>query len=339
MFRNLLLIWIIQGSIALCQGRVLYLYLFTSGRQDIEKTLLITALLYAVGAVSMVILLLVYHGKRDLRITRHAYWTTVIFPAIATVIAGILYIKVSTRFFLGLLLLLLAAILYFVAGLSLSMLLVRIFGHSSFRPILFGSHKSVKIGYDRHGSIGRTINSTKGTRNREQSSYQQGGSGKRSVVFPDYQQEYIDKVNWNEAGRNEQEHKDNYSLVNDPDRPVYSGGTKTRVKVAYINRENQMIRCNESSSGYGRLGRIASTGEIYKYSGGSDVYAGHVTAAGYVRNAAGLDIGCIDDDGNVFRYEGEGALDMTHAKTLIGKVNQGDYAAGAAFLLLYEAYD
>lgn len=417
-----LLIWAIQGVIALCQGRILYLYSFTGSQQDIRKTILILALLYASEAFSMTILLLVYHGKRDIRITQHAFWTTVIFPVIATVTADILYIKVSGRFFLGLFFLLFAAVIYVVAGLGLPMLCSRIFGHSAFRPFTYGRRIPARNGAARHGSIrgnytgsrayGDKAYDDRNNRNREyrdreyqdrtgrdrifndrenkdseyKANYNRNGhnqnqefrgwgfetrdhidrddrnSGRKEstsaaadnrpegegkegsgqpeqfhksrVIIPDYTQEYIDKIDQDYVDRLDQHEEDGLSLVHPKDRPVYYGGSKSRAMVAYINRDNQLISCDERRTGYGRLGRIASSGEVYEYNGGTEAYAGIVTAAGYIRNAFGLDIGCVDEDGNVFRYEGEGALDMTHAKTLVGKVNPGDYSSGAAFLLL-----
>jgi hypothetical protein len=412
-----LLIWTIQGIIALCQGRILYLYSFTSSQHDIRRTILTIALLYASEAFSMTILLLVYHGKRDIRITRHAFWATVIFPVIATVTADILYIKASGRFFLGLFFLIFAAVIYAVAGLGLSMLCIRIFGHSAFRPFTYGKRIPVRSRTARHGSIGsnytggrtysgrtysdrtyggRTYGNTEfrgwgfgneadrsrndsntdrkedtsaATDNRPEEDSKEGYSyfGYRSyntnnsstfdirrpsgssparnakqteqphrgsVIIPDYSQEYIDKFDQAYINRMEQRGEDGFILTHPNDRPVYYGGSKSRIMVAYINQDNQLISCDERRTGFGRLGRIASSGEIFEYNGGTEVQAGFVTAAGYIRNAAGLDIGCVDENGNVFRYEGEGALDMTHAKTLVGKVNPGDYSAGAAFLLL-----
>ena len=168
-----------------------------------------------------------------------------------------------------------------------------------------------------------TVQDKKESETKHNSYHSSEGS---SYIVPDYRQEYIDQVVPETRKLN--------PIKYTHERMICSGGSRDQVPVAYINNDNTIHLCEEGSYGYHRLGRIAPSGKIYEITGRTETFTGYTTPAGYVRNAAGLEVGCVDEEGNVFRYEGLGARDMAHAKTLIGKVNPGDLEAGAALILL-----
>ena len=323
MINTILCLWFIQGVLAFFQGRILYHYSRLSGPYEGKRVVLTILLVYAVEAVSMAILLILFRGKKLLQITRHAFWATVLLPAVATLLATIQYIRVTGNFVRGVTYLLLSAMIYLLVGLGLPLLLVRIYGHRGFRPFV-NIRRSSKTEVAFPGIAAVRHQHKTGTKRRS-NSY----SEERGCVIPDYRQEYIDPVFSDST---------DLSPVRDTyPRAIYTGGSTNQVPVAYINQENQVLLCEEGSYGYGRLGRIASSGKIYEITGRAENYSGSITPAGYVRNAAGLEVGCVDEEGNVFRYEGPGVRDMAHAKTLIGKVNPGDLEAGAALILLYKS--
>lgn len=404
MINSVICLWLIQGVLAAFQGRMLYQYALMSGAYDMKRIILTMLLLYAVEAVSMAVLLVVFNGKELLRFTSHAFWVTVILPALATVVTDIIYIRVTGKFIRGIAYLLFAATVYLVAGIGLSLLLVRIYGHRAFRPnnylnrnkknrakIIPGpppknsysqdsqSEKSSSRAYQGGKTSSRTYKSGKTssrtyragktssrtyqtgkstsytyqTRNTSSEDYQTGRNTIRTyhtekrytdtdrsdtypkeenkasgnVIIPDYRQEYIDKVLPKETGLS--------PVQPTQDRAIFYGGTQNQVMVAYINKDNMILRAEEGRSGYQRLGRIASAGKLYEISGRTEKLIGNITPAGYVKNAAGLEVGYVDEEGYVYRYEGIGVRDMTHAKTLIGRVNPGDLEAGAALILFH----
>ncbi len=355
MINGVLCLWLLQGVLAVFQGRSLYQLL--QGPHNMKRVLLMLVMLYASEAVSMAVLLVVFQGKKLLRFTIHAFWVTLIFPGIATLVADILYIRATGKFLLGMAYLLLAAFMYLVAGVGLSLLLIRIYGHRAFRPQIYrrktrrkGRAPVVPEPEHKHSSSGehptgetasRTYHKGESTSHPKQRreftsqtnpySYRKEGPAAGSVIIPDYRQEYIDKVLPEETG---------LSLVQPTqERPIYYGGTAKQVMVAYISKDNLILQCEEGRYGYQRLGRIASAGRLLEISGRRERPIGTITPAGYVKNAAGLEVGYVDEEGYVFRYEGTGVLDMTHAKTLIGRVNPGDLEAGAALILFYQSIE
>ncbi len=324
MINTVLFLWLIQGVIAFFQGRILYHYSLMNGPYEVKRVLLTIVLLYAAEAVSMAVLLIVLGGKKLLQVTKHAFWATVLFPAIATVLTDFQYIRVTGEFMKGITFLFVATIIYLAAGIGLSLLLVRIYGHRGFRPFVISRSRSSKAEVTIQGLSAARHRTETGTKYKTR-----GFSEGRSYIVPDYRQEYIDHLS--------PEHPDLRPVKSDYERTIYSGGSRNQLPVAYINNENLIMLCEEGSFGYQRLGRIAPSGKIYEITGRTESYTGSITPAGYVRNAAGLEVGCVDEEGNVFRYEGLGARDMAHAKTLIGKVNPGDLEAGAALILLVKS--
>lgn len=415
MINSVICLWLIQGVLAAFQGRMLYQYSLMSGPFDMKRIILTMLLLYAAQAVSMTVLLIVFHGKELLRFTNHAFWVTVIFPAIATLMTDIIYIRMTGRFIRGLAYLLLAAAVYLVAGIGLPLLLVKVYGHRAFRPRFFLKRSRKRYGVtgspkpthgkplsqsdqtgkssSRADQAGKTYtrtyktgkNSARAYHTGKTSSpayqagetfsytYQGGGTSSYtyregesssqtvqagetssptshteqgypetgqsdpyhagrntaagSVIIPDYRQEYIDMVLPKETGLS--------TVQPTHDRAIFYGGSSNQVMVAYINKDNMILQCEEGRYGYQRLGRIASTGKLYENTGRTEKLMGNITPAGYVKNAAGLEVGYVDEEGYVYRYEGIGVRDMTHAKTLIGRVNPGDLEAGAALILFY----
>lgn len=326
MITTVLFLWLIQGVNAFFQGRILYHYSMMSGAYEVKRALLTIVLVYATEAVSMAVLLILFGGKKLQQVTRHAFWATVLFPAIATILTDIQYIRTTGEFIKGITYLFIAIILYLVAGLGLSLLLVRIYGHRGFRPFVFGRGRSSRAEVTMQGLSAARHRTEAETKFKSKS---HGFSEGRSYVVPDYRQEYIDPMS--------SERPDLRPVKTDHERAIYSGGSRNQLPVAYINNENAVLLCEEGSLGYQRLGRIAPSGKIYEITGRTESFTGYTTPAGYVRNAAGLEVGCVDEDGNVFRYEGLGVRDMAHARTLIGKVNPGDLEAGAALILLLKS--
>lgn len=393
MINSVICLWFVQGVLAAFQGRLLYQYALMNGPYDIKRIILNLLLLYMSEAVSMAVLLVVFEGKKLLRFTGHAFWVTIIFPAIATIVADFFYIRTTGRFLRGFACLLLASLAYLAAGIGFSLLLVRIFGHRAFRPgnLLManrkkhrartkpeasnenqcsqgkqteeGSSQSHDTGWNsscanqeneassRTYRTGRTYSGFyhKGEANSEAHHAEEGFSersgsyraGEKSpednqaekashkVIIPDYRQEYIEKAIPKDIAF--------HSLQSVHDRAIYYGGSSNQLMVGYIDKNDIILQAEKNQYGARRLGCIGPDGKFYELSGKNEKLIGHITPAGYVKNAVGLEVGYVDEEGRVFRYEGVGVRDMTHAKTLIGRVNPGDLEAGAALILFFKS--
>lgn len=127
MFVKRATIWLIQGGVAYGQFLYLYNWMISDDNPQIGQFFLKLAICYLIPAISMLILLLIFKATAK-QVVNHAYWTTVLFPAIATLTAFALYVKSNGHFFFALFALVLFALVYAIAGLLIPFILASLFG-------------------------------------------------------------------------------------------------------------------------------------------------------------------------------------------------------------------